>query len=89
MLRMFVFFFLSPFLEKALPLPGGTDKCAAVGMLEDEAMLSIYNVLRVPDTHVRDCSMLSRRCTKLLKMKWADLMCRPAWKVIWRECVCV
>ncbi|ROI15763.1 Arginine-glutamic acid dipeptide repeats protein [Anabarilius grahami] len=66
--------------QKALPLPGGTDKCAAVGMLEDETMLSIYNVLRVPDTHVRDCSMLSRRCTKLLKMKWADLMCRPAWK---------
>lgn len=86
MLRMFVFFSLSPFLEKALPLPGGTDKCAPVGMLEDEAMLSIYNVLRVPDTHVRDCSMLMRRCTKLLKMKWADLMCRPAWKVIWSVC---
>lgn len=22
-----------------------------------------------------------------LKMKWADLMCRPAWKVIWSVCV--
>jgi len=40
-------------LEKALPLTGVTDKCVPVGMLEDEAVLSIYNVLRVPDTHVR------------------------------------
>lgn len=53
MLRMLVFFFLSPFLEEALPLTGDTDKCVPAGMLEDEAMLSIYNVLRVPDTRPR------------------------------------
>ncbi|KAL0158282.1 hypothetical protein M9458_046358, partial [Cirrhinus mrigala] len=67
-----------------LPLPGGADKCAPVGILQDEAMLSIYNVLRALDTHMSDadpCCLGDAQNSSLpLKMKWADLMCRPAWK---------